>query len=59
MRINEEAFENSIQIFDKELMTGRGKGKYWYKEKIRQEGTKFFNENLTKYFQNNRISYIV
>lgn len=59
MKINEEAFENSIQIFDKELMTGRGKGKYWYKEKIRQEGTKFFNENLTKYFPNNKIAYIV
>ena len=59
MKINEEAFENSIQIFDKELMTGRGKGKYWYKEKIREEGTKFFNENLTKYFPNNKIAYIV
>ena len=23
--VYEEAFENSIQIFDKELMTGRGK----------------------------------
>lgn len=59
MKINEEAFQSTIQIFNKELMTGRGKGKYWYNEKMRQEGTKFFNENLTKYFPNNRIAYIV
>ena len=58
-KINEEAFPNAINIFDKELMTGRGRGKYWYKENIRKEGDKFFRENMKKYFPNNEILYIV
>ncbi len=59
IKINEEAFPNAIQIFNKDLMTGRGKGKYWYNEKTRKEGEKFFSENLNKYFSNNQIVYIV
>ena len=58
-KINEEAFPNAINLYDKNLMTGRGKGKYWYKEEIREEGKKFFIENLNKYFPNNKILYIV
>lgn len=57
--INQEAFLNSIEIFDKEKMTGRGKGKYMYKNELRQEGEKFFREELGQYFKNNRIWYIV
>ena len=58
-KINEEAFPNSINLYNKEIMTGRGRGKYWYKESIRQEGEKFFREKLAKYFPNNEIIYIV
>lgn len=58
-KINEEAFPNAINLYNKELMTGRGRGKYWYKNDVRQEGEKFFRENLGKYFPNNRILYIV
>ena len=58
-KINEEAFPNSINLFDKEIMIGRGKGKYWYKELVRKEGENFFRENLKKYFPNNVILYIV
>ena len=58
-KINEEAFPNAIQIYNKELMTGRGKGKYMYKNEYRKEGEKFFIENLNKYFPNNEIKYIV
>ena len=36
--INQEAFPNAIKLFDEEKMTGRGKGKYAYKEQIRKEG---------------------
>ncbi len=57
--INKEAFLNSIQIFDKEKMTGRGKGKYMYKSDIKKEGEIFFREELSKYFKNNKIWYIV
>ena len=58
-KINEEAFPNAINIFDKEKMTGRGRGKYWYKNDIREEGKKFFIEEMHKYFPNNTIEYIV
>lgn len=58
-KINEEAFPNSINLFDKDIMTGRGRGKYWYKEQIRKEGEIFFRENIKKYFPNNEILYIV
>ena len=58
-KINEEAFPNAINLYSKELMTGRGKGKYWYKQQIRDEGEIFFRENMKKYFPNNEILYIV
>ena len=58
-KINEEAFPNSINLFDKEIMTGRGRGKYWYKEQLRKEGETFFRENMKKYFPNNKIEYVV
>ena len=58
-KINEEAFPNAINIYNKELMTGRGRGKYWYKKEIREYGEKFFRENLKKYFPKNKILYIV
>jgi len=57
--INAEAFPNAIQIFDKEKMTGRGKGKYMYKQFIRDEGREFFIEKMHKYFPDNEIKYIV
>ena len=58
-KINEDAFPNAINVFDKNLMTGRGKGKYMYKNEYRKEGEKFFIEALKKYFSNNEIKYIV
>lgn len=58
-KINEEAFPNAINLYNKEIMTSRGKGKYWYKEEIRKEGEKFFKEELKKYFPSNEILYIV
>ena len=58
-KINEEAFPNAINLYNKELMTGRGKGKYMYKNEIRKEGEKFLREKMHKYFPNNKIEYIV
>ena len=58
-KINEEAFPNAINLYNKDIMTGRGKGKYWYKEEIRKQGKEFFRENLKKYFKDNKIIYIV
>lgn len=57
--INQEAFPNAINLYNKELMTGRGKGRYMYRNTVRQEGEMFFREKLNKYFPNNKILYIV
>ena len=57
--INNDAFPNAIKIFDEEKMTGRGRGKYMYKEQIREEGSKFFEKKMKEYFPNNKIMYIV
>lgn len=58
-KINEEAFPNAINLYDKDLMTGRGRGKYWYKEPLRKEGEIFFRKNIKQYFPSNEILYIV
>ena len=56
--INSEAFPNAINLYDKELMTVRGKGKYMYKKEVREEGEKYMIEILNKYFPENEIKYI-
>ena len=58
-KINEEAFPNAISLYDKEKMTGRGRGKYWYKNQVRNEAEIFLREQMEKYFPNNKIEYIV
>lgn len=58
-KINEEAFPNAINLYHKEIMTGRGRGKYMYKNDIRKEGEIFLREQMQKYFPNNKIEYIV
>ena len=59
IKINEEAFPNAINLYNKETMTGRGKGKYMYKTELRKDGEIFFREQMKKYFPTNKIEYIV
>lgn len=58
-KINEEAFPNAIELYNKEYMTGRGRGKYMYKSNLREEGKVFLKEEINKYFKNNKIEYMV
>lgn len=58
-KINEEAFPNAINLYQKEKMTGRGRGKYAYKQEIRKEAESYLREQMEKYFPNNKIEYIV
>lgn len=58
-KINEEAFPNAINLYSKELMTGRGRGKYMYRKELREEGERFFREKFSEFFPNNKILYIV
>lgn len=57
--INSDAFPNAINLYNPDLMTGRGKGKYMYKEQIKKEAQNIILELMTKYFPNNQIIYIV
>ncbi len=44
--INTEAFPNCINIFDKNKMTGRGRGKYCYKQEHRAEAEIFLRSKI-------------
>ena len=57
--INQEAFPNAINLYNKDIMTVRGRGKYTYKKEIKADATKFFEELLGRYFPDNEIKYIV
>lgn len=57
--INEEAFPNSINLYNKELMTVRGRGRYTYKKEVKEEGSKFFKDLLSTNFPESEIKYIV
>ena len=57
--INSEAYPMSINLYNTEIMTGRGRGKYMYKQAVKEQGEKFIVEDLREYFPNNNILYIV
>ena len=56
-KINEEAFPSAINLYNPELMTGRGKGKYTYKQEQRRKGEEFIEKLLEEYFPENKIVY--
>lgn len=56
-KINEEAFPSAIDLYNKDLMTGRGKGKYTYKQEQRKIGEQYIGELLNEYFPENKIVY--
>lgn len=58
-KINEEAFPNAISLYDPSYMVGRGRGKYRYRDSIKQEASNYMSELMKKYFPNNEIIYIV
>lgn len=57
--INQEAFPNAINLFNQEIMTIRGRGKYTYKKETREDAEIFLREKMKKYFPNSKILYIV
>lgn len=56
--INTEAFPNAVQLFDRETMTGRGRGKYCYRNDIRAEAECFLREKLSRQLGTMSILYI-
>jgi len=57
--INTEAFPRSPDLFDKSLMTGRGRGKYWYRDEVRFKGEEFLREQIAKKLGGVPIIYVV
>lgn len=57
--INTEAFPGAVKLYDKAMMTGRGRGKYCYKQDFRTEGESFIREELSKHLGEMKILYIV
>ncbi len=56
--INAEAFPGAVQIYDKDLMTGRGRGKYAYRQEVREDAEAFLREELKKHLGIMPILYI-
>ena len=56
-KINEEAFPSAINLYDQNLMTGRGKGKYTYKQEERKKAEEYIKSLLNEYFPDNKIMY--
>lgn len=57
--INSQAFPNALKIYNKELMTGRGRGKYCYKQEYRDDAEIFLRKEIKKRFDAAEIVYIV
>lgn len=57
--INNEAFPNATELYDKDKMTGRGMGKYWYKQQMREEGEVFLRALAEKYLPGIPVVYVV
>ena len=55
--INNEAFPHAPELYSKEYMIGRGRGKYWYRQNIRDDGEEFLRAEITKRFPKNEIIY--
>ena len=58
-KINEDAFPNALSLYEKDLMTGTGRGKYRYRPNIKDEASSYLLSLMKKYFPHNHILYIV
>ncbi|WRS28900.1 spore photoproduct lyase [Oscillospiraceae bacterium MB08-C2-2] len=56
--INTDAFPNAVQLFNRETMTGRGRGKYSYRNDIRFEVEDFLRQKLAAQLPEMPILYI-
>ncbi len=56
-KINSDAFPDSVKLYNKEYMKGRGREKYTYKDDIRTKMEKHIKYLLNKYFKNNKVVY--
>lgn len=57
--INAAALPKALNVFEKEKMRPKGRGKYCYKTDIHTEAAEFFRKQLQLHFPKAEISYIV
>jgi len=56
--INTDAFPDSVKLLDRETMTGRGRGKYCYRNEVRAEAEVFLRQRLSERLPQMPILYI-
>ncbi|MGI5891529.1 MAG: radical SAM protein [Bacillota bacterium] len=56
--INQEAFPGTLELFDRELMTGRGRGRYCYRPEPRSAAEVFLRQEIDHKLGKNKILYI-
>ena len=56
--INSEAFPNAPDLYDSQLMTGRGRGRYCYRPEARAEAEKFLRSEIKRILGDVKILYI-
>lgn len=56
--INSEAFPNSPDLYSKDKMTGRGRGKYCYRAEVREEAESFLRSEIKRILGDVQILYI-
>ncbi|MDR1769345.1 MAG: spore photoproduct lyase, partial [Hungatella sp.] len=57
--INTEAFPQAERLYDKELMTGCGRGKYCYRDDLRSGGEQFLRQQIEEKLRGMTILYVV
>jgi spore photoproduct lyase len=58
-KINEEAFKNAPNLYTKETMAPRGRGKYSYKKHIKEFAGDLIRSSIEEHFPGSEIIYIV
>lgn len=56
--INSEAFPGAVDLYDQELMTGRGRGRYCYRSEARSVAESFLREEIKRILGDVEIVYI-
>ena len=56
--INTDAFPNAVQLFNRETMTGHGRGKYCYRSDVRAEVEAFLRKKISQQLPAMPILYI-
>ena len=56
--VNTDAFPNAVSLLDRDIMTGRGRGKYCCRTPVRAEAELFLREKLAQCLSTMPILYI-